>query len=497
MATDASLLYLAALPEADRSALDLASSQDLLGVCRRAVDAARLRGRPVLTSWAMPVPYTDALDVWRRSRRVADRAMLWRSAWDSTFLVAAGTAHDLSADGEDRIGAVRAAWAELADGAVTGGGPTAALPTGQGPLLVGGVAFAPAAGASRPPFPDALMWVPSVQIRGTAATTGRGAPLGELRLNAVVDRDSDPVRVSRDLLDLAERCLSPMPAAPDGPVTPPLLRESAELPPADDWKSLVGRAVRRMREGAFEKVVLAREVRYVADRSFDVPAAVDRLGRAYPEATLFAVRDSGFEFVGATPEYLVRLTGGTVHTLGLAGTTPRGATPEEDAAYERDLTGSAKILHEHDVVVRMLREALTTDCADLTVAPSPTVLKLANVQHLSTPVQGKLAEDAPGILEFAERLHPTPALGGHPRAASLDWLAKNEGLDRGWYAGGVGWSDTSGQGEFAVAIRSALVHGNVASLYAGCGIVADSDPEEEYLETCAKLRPMLHALGLA
>lgn len=259
----------------------------------------------------------------------------------------------------------------------------------------------------------------------------------------------------------------------------------------------MGRAVRRMREGAFEKVVLAREVRYVADRSFDVPAAVDRLGRAYPEATLFAVRDSGFEFVGATPEYLVRLTGGTVHTLGLAGTTPRGATPEEDAAYERDLTGSAKILHEHDVVVRMLREALTTDCADLTVAPSPTVLKLANVQHLSTPVQGKLAEDAPGILEFAERLHPTPALGGHPRAASLDWLAKNEGLDRGWYAGGVGWSDTSGQGEFAVAIRSALIHGNVASLYAGCGIVADSDPEEEYLETCAKLRPMLHALGLA
>ncbi|MFE2307860.1 isochorismate synthase MenF [Streptomyces sp. NPDC059411] len=497
MPASASVLYMAALPEADRSALGLASREDLLDVCRRAVAAAEQRRRPVLASWAMPVPHTDALELWRRSRHAANRSLLWRSAWDRGFLVAAGTAHDLSADGEDRIEAVRAAWEELAEDAVTGGGPSSGLPTGQGPLLVGGVAFAPATGASRPPLPDALMWVPSVQIRGTApALTGWAAPLGELRLNAVVDRHSDPVQVSKGLLHMAEQCLLPQPTAQGGPAGRPRLHESVELPPAQDWKDLVARAVRRMREGSFEKVVLAREVRYLAEAPFDVPEALDRLGETYPEATLFAVRDGEHEFIGATPEYLVRLAGRTVHTLGLAGTTPRGATPEEDASYEKDLTGSAKILHEHDVVVRMLREALDGACADLTVDPTPTVLKLANVQHLSTEVEGTLSEAAPGILEFASRLHPTPALGGHPRAESLDWLARNEGLDRGWYAGGIGWSDTSGQGEFAVAIRSALVRGNSASVYAGCGIVADSDPEEEYQETRVKLRPMLDALGL-
>ncbi|MGW1290852.1 isochorismate synthase, partial [Streptomyces sp. NPDC002586] len=346
----------------------------------------------------------------------------------------------------------------------------------------------------RPRPPDE---VPAVQIRGSAPSlTEWAAPLGELRLNAVVDRHSDPVQVSKGLLHMAEQCLLPQPGEQDRSAGPARLRESIELPSAREWKELVTRAVRRMREGAFEKVVLAREVRYLAETPFDVPAALDRLGEAYPQATLFAVRDGGHEFIGATPEYLVRLTGGTVQTLGLAGTTPRGATPEEDASYERDLTGSTKILHEHHVVVRMLREALDGACADLTVAPGPTVLKLANVQHLSTEVEGTLPEAGPGILEFADRLHPTPALGGHPRAESLDWLARNEGLERGWYAGGIGWSDTSGQGEFGVAIRSALIRGNSASVYAGCGIVADSDPEEEYQETCAKLRPMLDALGL-
>ncbi|MGW1055221.1 isochorismate synthase [Streptomyces sp. NPDC001118] len=497
MPPSASVLYMAALPDADRSALDLASREDLLDVCRRAVAAAEQRQMPVLASWAMPVPHTDALELWRRSRHAASRSLLWRSAWDRGFLVTAGTAHDLSADGKNRIAAVRAAWEELAQDPVTGGGPRSGLPTGEGPLLVGGVSFAPATGAARPPLPDALMWVPAVQIRGSAPSlTEWAAPLGELRLNAVVDRHSDPVQVSKGLLHMAEQCLLPQPGEQDRSAGPARLRESIELPSAREWKELVTRAVRRMREGAFEKVVLAREVRYLAETPFDVPAALDRLGEAYPQATLFAVRDGGHEFIGATPEYLVRLTGGTVQTLGLAGTTPRGATPEEDASYERDLTGSTKILHEHHVVVRMLREALDGACADLTVAPGPTVLKLANVQHLSTEVEGTLPEAGPGILEFADRLHPTPALGGHPRAESLDWLARNEGLERGWYAGGIGWSDTSGQGEFGVAIRSALIRGNSASVYAGCGIVADSDPEEEYQETCAKLRPMLDALGL-
>lgn len=145
----------------------------------------------------------------------------------------------------------------------------------------------------------------------------------------------------------------------------------------------------------------------------------------------------------------------------------------------------------------MLSSALAESCVDVTAESGPRVLKLANVQHLSTPVRGRLPEgSAEGVLGLAARLQPTPALGGHPRAEALEWLARNEGFDRGWYAGGVGWADQEGNGEFAVAIRSALVRGASASLYAGCGLVADSDPEVEYAETCAKLRPMRAALGL-
>ncbi|MCF4139016.1 isochorismate synthase [Streptomyces sp. Tue 6430] len=529
MAPSASTLYVAALPEAERSALGLASREDLLDVCRRAVAAAGERGRPVLASWATPLPpHTGALELWRRSRRAAARGLLWQSAWGGGFLVAAGTAHDIAADGEHRVAAVRIGWEELARDAVTGGGPGSGLPTGRGPLLVGGVAFAPATGPDRPPLPDALMWVPSVQIRGAGGVEGAGpvgAPVGpgaargrgtlphELRLNAVVDRHSDPERVSKELLHLAEQCLEPWPG--DVSVGPGRdvpgaaaraggessgavrLRSATELPPAEEWKGLVARAVERMRAGAFEKVVLARTVRYEAEEPFDVPAALDRLAAAYPEATLFAVRDGEHEFLGATPEYLVRLTGRTVRALGLAGTTPRGATPEEDAAHERDLTDSEKLLHEHDVVVRMLKDALAGYVERLAADPTPHVLRLANVQHLATVVEGILpASGGPGVLEFTERLHPTPALGGHPRAEALDWLARNEGFERGWYAGGVGWSDPLGQGEFAVAIRSALVSGATAAVYAGCGIVAGSDPETEYQETRAKLRSMLHALGL-
>lgn len=497
MTPSPSVLYMAALPEADRSALDLASQEGVLDVCRQAVAAARQQQRPILASWAMPLPHADPLSLWRRARLAAGRTLLWRSAWDRGFLVAAGTAHDLAADGDNRISIVRADWERLAQHAVTGGWPNSALPTGQGPLLVGGMAFA-ATKTERPPLPDALMWVPAVQMRGTTlARADNSTPPGELRVNAVVAPGSDPRQVARKLMHLAEQCLLPQSAA--GPATSaqrPLRVEQAEYPPAQQWKDLVSRAVARIDEGAFEKVVLAREVRCTAETLFDVPAAVSRLDEAYPDATLFAAQDFDCEFIGATPEYLVRLSRSTVHTLGLAGTTPRGATPEEDASYERGLTDDPKILHEHDVVVRMLRDALSNACTELSVAPSPAVLKLANVQHLSTAVEGTLGKDAPGVMEFAERLHPTPALGGHPRAESLDWLHRNEGLERGWYAGAVGWTDTSGQGEFAVAIRSALIRGNSASLYAGCGIVADSDPDDEYAETCAKLRPMLHALGI-
>jgi len=150
---------------------------------------------------------------------------------------------------------------------------------------------------------------------------------------------------------------------------------------------------------------------------------------------------------------------------------------------------------EHAVVVDMLREVISEACDDVTTAVGPTLLKVANIQHLETALAGRLRERL-SILELAGRLHPTPAVGGLPRDRALGWMREHEELERGWYAGPVGWIDRRGEGEFAVAIRSALMHGNRARLFAGCGIVADSDPDQEYAESWLKLRPMLSALGV-
>ncbi|RLU79325.1 isochorismate synthase [Streptomyces griseocarneus] len=486
-------------PPRDKPLLDQESWDELLDVCRRAVETARHRQRPVLASWATSLPHVDPAALWSYARGTSDRSLYWESGWDRSSLVAIGTAHDLTGQGEARIGTVSTSWEELLQDLVADDGvePSA----GQGPLLMGGFSFASNNAPDAAPFPDALMWVPALQVRAssTVASTAGARARDELRLNAVMLPDTDPEQIAKDLVHRAESCLLTESVSRANSFQQPRhapLSDRQELPSAEDWKDLVRQAVGHIRDGAFEKVVLARELRVASDRPFDVPAAVERMRSAYPDATVFAVESSGHAFIGATPEYLVRLTGRTVHALGLAGTAPRGTTAQLDAELEGQLVASAKIRHEHDVVVRMLRDGLRPMCARVEASPEPMVLKLANVQHLATVVEGTGVQADWGILQFVERLHPTPALGGYPRKQSLDWLTSNEGLERGWYAGTIGWTDASGQGEFAVAIRCALIQGNVASLYAGCGIVADSVPEEEYEETCAKLRPMLHALGI-
>ncbi|MEU8772374.1 isochorismate synthase [Streptomyces sp. NPDC048606] len=484
--------------------LDPTDPRGLLATCVRAADRARRTGRPTLAAWAAPLPGVDPLALWGRARLHTPRALLWRSAWDQGSLIALGTAHDLRGHGADRVRTVREEWTRLARDLVAGGTGDDALGTGEGPLAVGGFAFAPDRGASPGRLPDTLMWVPALQIRSLEPTpeAPRAPGHAELRLNAVLSPGDDPERAAERLAALAAACLpaeadpaSEPPAAPPSPAA--RTHTCAELPAAEDWKRLVRDATDGMRAGAFEKVVLARELRVTASRPFDVPRAVRRLREANPATTLFAVDHDGRTFLGATPEYLVRVDGPTVHALGLAGTTPRGATPEQDEAHERELVDSAKIRHEHEVVVRMLRRALADSCAEVDAETPPRVVKLATVQHLSTKVRGRLSGDSPtGVLDFVECLHPTPALGGHPRAQALDWLDRNEGLDRSWYAGAVGWADHRGQGQFAVAIRSALLDGATASLYAGCGLVADSDPQTEYEETCAKLQAMTSALEI-
>jgi isochorismate synthase len=268
-----------------------------------------------------------------------------------------------------------------------------------------------------------------------------------------------------------------------------------DLLPSWEWEALVEDAARACRTGVLEKVVLARAVRARTRVPFDPAVVLERLRDAYPNAYVFAVARGPRCFLGATPERLVRLRDGAVGAACLAGSAPRGETPEEDARLGTTLLASAKDRAEHAVVVRSVRAALEGVCSEVHSPDEPRLLRLRNVQHLYTPVGGRVFWPT-CVLDLVQRLHPTPAVGGSPREGALRFIREREGLDRGWYAGPVGWLNRRGDGEFAIALRSALLHGAEATLFAGCGIMAQSRAADEYAETCLKLRPMLNALGV-
>ena len=288
-------------------------------------------------------------------------------------------------------------------------------------------------------------------------------------------------------------------AAPDVAVTPPepLIPPSsvrvAPARPADWWCELVARATKAMRdapEGGLSKVVLAREVLVEADAPFDRAVVLERLRRAYPGCFLFHVDG----FLGASPELLVSRAGDVVRAQPMAGTAPRGGDPATDARLAAGLLASPTYRREHQITIDMVFDTLIPWCSYLDYEPEPSVVGVANVQHLATMVEGRLSQPAPSILELVRALHPTPAVNGWPRDEAAAWIEANEGFDRGRYAGTVGWVDARGNGTFAVSIRCADVAGASARLVAGNGIVADSDPDTELAETQVKLPALLGAL---
>lgn len=260
--------------------------------------------------------------------------------------------------------------------------------------------------------------------------------------------------------------------------------------PPKDWRLAVEEAVRRLTAGEIGKVVLAREVVVEAESPFSQVAALQHLRRSYPSAYRFVIDG----FLGASPELLVGRDGREVHARPLAGTLPRKVDVVADQAQMTALLHSEKNRSEHRYLSDMMRETLAPFCTRLDVPLAPEVVSLANVHHLATPVHGVLTDPGTSVLELVAALHPTPAVAGVPTAAAIDVIAELEQMDRGRYAGAVGWVDADGNGSFAVAIRCAQLRGDRAQLYAGCGIVAASSPERELEETQWKLQPMLTAL---
>ena len=201
-------------------------------------------------------------------------------------------------------------------------------------------------------------------------------------------------------------------------------------------------------------------------------------------------------FIGCTPERLASFQSNFILTEGLAGSISRGDTASEDVMLENDLLRSSKDLHEHKIVLSAIEQQLAPFSSNITHPTKPSVKKLSNVQHLYTPITASILEGV-SKTELLKKLHPTPAVGGFPRAEAVKFIQQHEDFDRGWYAAPIGWINTSGNGEFAVAIRSGLIMKNQVRFFAGCGIVQDSDPQKEWEETNMKFIPMLTALKYA
>jgi len=461
------------------------ASKVLREILTDGVLTARQQGHARLVSYSSRCPRSDALNFFERGEFASRERFYWERATDQVAVVGVGAVRVVRLHGASRFEEATRAWRRLMNEALVAAEASSSLAVG--PVLVGGFAFEPEDGAGPiwDGFPAGRFVVPRMML------TQQGEDAW-LTINAVVRGDDDPDTLAELVAGQAERInMSTIDDQIARSVSPEMAERSHTS--ASDWKALVGKTAAAARRGDVEKVVLARAESIIAPRAFQPVPVLGRLRAEYPGCTVFAVAQRRACFLGASPERLVQLREGEVRVSCLAGTTRRGKTVAEDAKLGDELLASPKNRAEHAVVVRILRESVGDLCCDVTVPERPILMKVRNVQHLYTPLSGRLRPDYT-LLDVVQRLHPTPAVGGFPREVALDLIRSTEGLGRGWYAGPVGWIDQRGNGDFAVAIRSALLRGSEAVLFAGCGIVADSDPDAEYDESCLKLQPMRSAL---
>jgi salicylate biosynthesis isochorismate synthase/menaquinone-specific isochorismate synthase len=449
---------------------------------RRAAD----RRRPVLASATVELGSgIDPAAIVFASRRADERWFAWEQPDRDGFALAAlGAAHVVeSAPARDRFRGAARDCSELVREAVVGEAPDRLA---TGPVWVGGFSFFPEGGAGShwASLPATLLVLPELALARsgdeTALTVNVVCRPGD-GAGALIDRAVGRVASLRDVgLPLVD----PDPAGG---------YDIASVLPPQEYERAVEAAARHVRARDVDKLVLAREVQVAGARPFNPGAVFAALRSGYASCYCFCVGTPEAAFLGASPELLVRRAGAVVSTVALAGSARRSADPAVDDHLGERLLHSPKDLDEHRIVVGTVRRSLEPLSVWVTAAEEPVLVKVANIQHLATPVRAQLAHPRSAI-ELAGALHPTSAVGGEPWAAAEPLVRDLERMDRGWYAAPVGWMDAAEDGELCVALRCALVQGATAHCYAGGGVVADSDPEAELAETEVKLQAIVPAL---
>ena len=451
-----------------------------------AVARARRFGRPVLASVTVPLP--DGLDVAAAtfaSRRADERWFVWEQPDRDGFAIGAlGAAVTVDAvPTQDRFAQAARACSDTMRDAVRD--DDLDVPA-TGPLWVGGFSFFPdgCAAAEWSSFPVTSLSLPELSL-----TRSGGA--AHATLNVMCRAGDDPQELAaRPAGRLAGLSTDPLPLVDPDPAGG---YEIASVLPPTDFERAVEEGARLVRAGAVEKLVLAREVRVSAARPFNPAAVFGALRSAYPSCYCFCAGTPEAAFIGASPELLVRRAGAVVSTVALAGSTRRSADPAVDDHLGERLLRSAKDREEHRIVVDTIERSLEPLSVWVTPAEEPALVKVANIQHLATPVRAQLAQPL-SVVELAGALHPTSAVGGEPWARAEPLVRELEQMDRGWYAAPVGWMDAFEDGEFCVGLRCGLIAGRVAHCFAGGGVVGESQPDAELAETEVKLMAVLPAL---
>lgn len=445
-------------------------------------DAAQLSG--TLVSVSSPCPELPLVDFLRRAH--GERRIYWENAREQVAFAGYGVAAELIVhDAPTRFDTLQALAERLWQTAIF---------EGEAPRLFGGFAFADE-------FQSTEVWegMAAAHFVVPAVMLTRHAEHYTFTLSAYVPADSNPLDIRQRLTARLDTLIDDLFWNYAGEAWNPAWEEasSIEYPmSAEDWAQMLTTATEKLKRGELDKVVLARMAQIRFSSPVNIVRALEFLHSSYPDCHRFLFEPHPHHaFYGATPETLVKRDGHHLLVDALAGTIKRGATPEADAALGDQLLNDPKERQEHAFVVDVLREQLRGWLRNIDAPDTPTLLKLSNVQHLHTPMQGELRSDV-GIIKLIKAFHPTPALGGKPRQLATDLIRQLEPITRGWYAAPIGWIDPQMNGHFGVAIRSAISREGTVWCYAGAGIVAESVPEHEWQETNLKFRPMLNALGI-
>lgn len=446
---------------------------------------ARTAGEPVLASVTTAVESDlDPCAAVLGGRFAQERVFCFeRPDWGGFALAGLGEAATVAGGGSRRFAHAAEGCRRLSRNAVCDEpAADAKAPAGAGPVFVGGLAFQ-ADGGYAPEWQGlggGSLVVPQISL-------ARARGQARLTVSVCTGAGDD---CEQAVAAVVERLRRVFEARIESDVEAPAATPAAGARSAADYEAAVASAVARITAGELSKVVLARQVQVPTPEPRDPAAVFAALRECFPSCYCYLMGVGSTAFVGASPELLVRRDGSRCQTVALAGTTRRSADPAVDAHLGERLLQSSKDRAEQAIVADRIKQRLHPVSLWVTAAADPAIVKVQNVQHLATPIRAQLA-DPLSALELCGQLHPTPAVGGEPWERAESVLAALEGFDRGWYAGPVGWTDLAEDGEYCVALRCALIEPSLCRLYAGCGIVGDSVPEQELRETEIKLEALL------